>query len=487
MYQLGGIDPLDKVPNFKYTFNEPRKLLIGTIYPYAGYFLDLVTKIPFDSYVYNGANDLFFEKNVSSSSSLFDKKEKEYEIKTINCRNVGTPHYNLFGGCVYEILNKKYKNIDLHRYCDATSDIDVEVYPPKLQCDEPIEPYLFFLNRNKEINHFYENFSSWIFNQMKTNLLKIKSIIEKISPSIVDFDINDYDDIPKSNKNINLGYKVEKIGNYYLVAFLDDDINMFKIQIVCKVIENDISVVDHIVEIIIPLRESSESFDPISDAYKLPQINKLLIAGQTYNLENYDALFSSNVKAYLFRKGNYGDSNEKDGIHKAINHIARILYLYELFYLNIDIDEFKSKLTKLPILFLYSMKPNEQSILKELNYYKIVDSSFNKIKIDTRYLLNCYILLIKKNEFAFNNFTNNIGNYTNINGHEYFKQMSLEDEKTIHYNFIQRLFNEDLFVSTNGLLTFDTVGGKKLKRKTKKKRKNKRNSTKKQKKIKNKK
>ena len=94
MYQLGGIDPLDKVPNFKYTFNEPRKLLIGTIYPYAGYFLDLVTKIPFDSYVYSGENDLFFDE------------KKEY--KTINCRNVGTPQYNLSGGCVYEILNKKY-------------------------------------------------------------------------------------------------------------------------------------------------------------------------------------------------------------------------------------------------------------------------------------------------------------------------------------------------------------------------------------------
>lgn len=476
MYQLGGIDPLDKVPNFKYTFNEPRKLLIGTIYPYAGYFLDLVTKIPFDSYVYNGANDLFFEKDVSSR--FFDKKEKEYEIKTIICRNDGMPQYNLSGGCVYEILNKKYKNIDLHRYCDATSDIDVAVYPPRLECDVSNgDPSLFFLNRNKEINDFYKNFSSWIFNQMKTNLLKIKSIIEKISPSIVDFDINDYDDIPKSNKNINLGYKVEKIGNYYLVAFLNDDISMFKIQIVCKVIENDISVVDHIVEIIIPLPESNFLFDPISDAYKLPKINKLLITGQTYNLQNYDGLILNNVDAYLNRKGIYGDSNEKDGIHKAINHIARILYLYELFYLNID--EFKPKLTELPILFLYGMKPNEQSILKELNYYKIVDSSFNKIKINTEYLLNCYILLIKKNNYIFTQFTRT--------KQSYFRQMSLEDEKTIHDNFIQRLFNEDLFVSTNGLLTFDIVGGKKLKRKTKKNRKNKRNSTKKQKKFKNKK
>ena len=44
--------------------------------------------------------------------------------------------------------------------------------------------------------------------------------------------------------------------------------------------------------------------------------------------------------------------------------------------------------------------------------------------------------------------------------------MNLEEEKNMHDSFVQRLFNEDLFESTGGLLTFIESGGKKIKRKT---------------------
>jgi hypothetical protein len=199
MYQLGGIDPLMNVPVFKYTFNEPRKLLVGTIYPYGEYFLNLVITIPFNSYSYNGEIDLLVlhELKDPNDSSI----SNEYML--INCQSVTSPQYNLVGGCVYEIINKKYKNIDLHKYCDPTSDIDVSVYPPKLKYISDKEFTLNFLNRNKEINSFYEHFSSWIFNQMKIKLSEMEQILNKISPSIVEFDIDEYCDIPETNKKSN--------------------------------------------------------------------------------------------------------------------------------------------------------------------------------------------------------------------------------------------------------------------------------------------
>ena len=54
MLQKGGLEPLTRVPNFKYTFNEKRKIFIGYIYPYAEYFISCVTSMPFNSYTYNG-------------------------------------------------------------------------------------------------------------------------------------------------------------------------------------------------------------------------------------------------------------------------------------------------------------------------------------------------------------------------------------------------------------------------------------------------
>ena len=41
--QTGGLEPLLKVPNFKYTFNLTRKLFIGYVYPYADYFINSIT------------------------------------------------------------------------------------------------------------------------------------------------------------------------------------------------------------------------------------------------------------------------------------------------------------------------------------------------------------------------------------------------------------------------------------------------------------
>ncbi len=51
--QKGGLEPLIKLPKFKYTFNEKRKIFIGYIYPYSEYFIKCVTSIPFNNYTYN--------------------------------------------------------------------------------------------------------------------------------------------------------------------------------------------------------------------------------------------------------------------------------------------------------------------------------------------------------------------------------------------------------------------------------------------------
>jgi hypothetical protein len=93
MLQKGGLEPLSTVPNFKYTFDEKRKVFIGYIYPYAEYFINCVTSIPFNSYYYNGNCEYI---NFEDKKQIVSK-----------CSSSNTPLYFFTGGSVYEILNRR--------------------------------------------------------------------------------------------------------------------------------------------------------------------------------------------------------------------------------------------------------------------------------------------------------------------------------------------------------------------------------------------
>ena len=249
--QKGGLEPLSKVPTFKYTFNEKRRVFIGYIYPYADYFINCVTSIPFNSYSYD-ANCEYIG---------FDDKKQII----IPCNSIGSPVYFFTGGCAYELLNKKFNNVDMHTYCDATADIDVALYPPKLTYNENGDVY--FLNKKGKISSFYNDFTRWTFKKVVQNIRTIQKQVHNME-GIVNFDINEYHDIPEKHKHVDYGYNIQLLGKLYVVAFLNDDKTMFKIQVVCKIEDSaDISVIDHIIEIIIPLPEDDDNcgFSPSGD------------------------------------------------------------------------------------------------------------------------------------------------------------------------------------------------------------------------------
>jgi hypothetical protein len=245
------------------------------------------------------------------------------------------------------------------------------------------------------------------------------------------------------------------IGKLYVVAFLNDDKTMFKIQVVCKIEDSaDISVIDHIIEIIIPLPEDDENsgFSPSGDSYTPPSINTITLNKKAFNISSYGTLINDNVSAYIDRKNIYGKRNEREEIHKSINHIARLFYLYELIYQN----QTSFPINKLPLLFLFGMKPSEKTQLEKLYYYKIVDGNFNTIKVDTRFFLNAYLELILKNQYIYSNFIRKNPDYfiTDTDAHE------------IHDRFIDELLNDDLFTPSK-LLTFEKEDSREAKPSTK--------------------
>ena len=249
MLQKGGLEPLTTVPNFKYTFNEKRKIFIGYIYPYAEHFISCVTSMPFNSYTYNG------------NCEYIDSTKTRQRVTT--CNSINSPLYYFTGGTAYELLNKKFNNVKLHNYCDATGDIDVVLYPPKLTSSDMLDYNVYFLNKDGKINSFYSDFTRWTFENMVKNVQSIEVLFRNMK-NLVDFNIDEYVDIPTESKSTDFGYNVQMIGKLYVVAFLND--SNFKIQVVCKIEDSGVSVIEHIIEIMIPVPvEEQYEFIPTDD------------------------------------------------------------------------------------------------------------------------------------------------------------------------------------------------------------------------------
>ena len=457
--QYGGLEPLLKVPKFKYTFDKKRKLFIGYVYPYADHFINFITSIPYEKYSYTG-NCEYYEINEDNFTDIDYSKEVIKE-----CSSTGYPLYLFSGGCAYELLNKQFNNINLHKYCDATGDIDVSLYPPKItQYNE--EKNIFFFKANNTISSFYSNFTTWVFQNMVKNIRTIQSLFDSV-PGFVNFSIDEYDDIPNHHKKSDLGYKIEMMGKLCLVAFLNEDNNMFKIQVICKIdgIQDDehISSVDHIIEIIIPLPlpDTIESFCPSHSKYKQNIYETILINGRKYNIDKIGKLIDDNKAAYLSRVESYDKTNERDIIHKPINHIARLFYLYELIYQNQSSYDFKDVFAYLNLVAFIPGQLKEKSVnrkkLQELYYYKIVNNEFYTIKVDTRFFLNAYLELIVKDKYTYNNFKRNNPTY-------FIDDTNTTNIQNIHNRFITELFNDDLFEPLRILTFKESTGGKRRKK-----------------------
>lgn len=489
--QKGGLDPLIKVPKFKYTFNEGRKLLIGTIYPYADYLIECVVKMPYESYSYNGFCECPIDYSIPSEKGFNPYDTSNFKETKFNCESHGHPVYWFVGGTVYEMLKKKFNNVNLYDYCDATGDIDVTLKPPalvinanELNDNEASDLGIPFLNESNKLASFYNHFTSWAFENLVKNFKKIELLFKNID-DIVEFDINDYKDIIAEHKVSDLGYKYEKVGKMYVVAFLNKTTDNMKVQIVCKVQNNKISIIDHVLEIMIAkeITVHPESLSEWTEKTKT-SYTTITLNGNNYNIQNYNNLIDNNISAYLQRKETYDSSNVLEHIHKSINHIARLFYLYELFYKNRNSFDFK-KFDSLLFFHLFIAQKNREQ-LEFLYYYKIIDEKFYTIKVNTKFFLNAYYEIINLQD------KHPIMMFSRIDGKDYnyfinYPNVDLNMAKNLHDKFINKLFDNDLFQKNDGLLTFnETMGGKNRNKKYKNKRKSKKkkNSKKRRKSIK---
>ena len=402
---VGGKDVFNRVSmnDFTYSLKETSRVAwVRHFYPHADLFLDAVKQIPWNDYSYQG-----------ECSYRYGNK-----IDLLPSHTVSSPAYYFLGGTVYELLDKTFKTPDLRSFTDPTSDIDIQIFPPKIEPDD-------LTKRNKigemyyPDNHpFYHSFAVWIAQQLQIALLHLH--VDEI-PDLDDFEMNEY------GETLLEFSPVIPVGKMKIIVIFHDD--NLKIQVVAKIKTPKQPVLDHVLEMLIPLpmpmdkqkkdQVSSLEFSPSGDVYDPQENIHVLTVGKntTYNIPTYYTLFSQNMTAYLNRLSLY----EQDPI-KILNHSGRLFYLFELFYQH-------PELTPLDAIFLF--KRTKTQDLVDLVY--VNRKTNEKIAIPLGDLLNAYRTMFDKKPTTMKTYTHK----------SLFLPKESINEKAIHDAFIHTYFNFD--------------------------------------------
>ena len=111
--QNKSLEVLNTVPIFKYTDNLERQLFIQEIYPYYNLFLliPLTINRECQKYEYHGFNDIY---KYGGDDDIIEYLG-EYNISSKRTDDkISRPGCSFFGGCVYELLYKKYCLLKFH-------------------------------------------------------------------------------------------------------------------------------------------------------------------------------------------------------------------------------------------------------------------------------------------------------------------------------------------------------------------------------------
>jgi len=353
--------------DFKYTFSKKRIFWTKNNYHLLESLVDLVNDIDWTTYNYSG--DLTYSRGMMimeesyRDPSIIEKNNfiviEELTIK-VESSLKNKPYF--FGGICYEILNDYFindttdeLNTDLYCFMDPTGDIDVCIDLPvfsddtysefkKLSLDEfetndegiSHDIGISIFTMNGELNPYYKHFFNFVFDKFLEKITEMD--IESHITNAKDFSIDDYT-ISEEEKDDKKGYRHEKIGPAHLVSFveLNEGTNalMYKIQLVLKYNgeENgeEVTIIDHVLEFVttLPIFDDSISKKPINKGTITIDASN----GKNYHIESISSLINANSDSY---KNRLVLLQNRDTVHKLLNHVGRMLYLNYILYKYIE-------------------------------------------------------------------------------------------------------------------------------------------------------
>ncbi len=320
----GALEPTRKVPAFKYTEDPERRKIIELLYPYSSYFASIWKEIPWSEF------------------------RSTHEGFSATCNDIP---YFIYGGAAYEAYSQLFPNVTphLHDLVDPTADIDVYITPLFITNNSHNNtryyPYIIHTNSNLNSNSnennnsiedtckdendipiikyspIYDDYTNWLSHNIAT---KIKSISYNFP---FWFDVSEHK-LPTE----------EFINIYHPDACQIDIIEIHPVYVVRKLAKNGI-------KIYIYLYDGSDAYEFMECAFwsgnALNDTNPLQARYNDPNdtiIKTNDGLFLNSFGFELELHKNAIDARlelladmYKEGRHKILNHIYRILYLLGLY------------------------------------------------------------------------------------------------------------------------------------------------------------
>lgn len=430
MIKYGGIRKSLVDTDFKYIEYPTRIIWLKSVIQNAQKIVDFVATIPYNTFRYEG--DIYFEITKSKPVDIPDEEqETKFSIENVDIVEIPEEHdsyrrmnigeilqnemnerekkrlrenlisYNFFGGTVYELLNDRYTNVNLHKYVDPTSDIDIKLLTnyniinylmKKMNLVEKKDGYYFTSNYTLiyqdengilRINPYLENISNFLYNYLSDNLNTLNLQFDNSVPFIDD----EYHTIEEHVRNIDLGYRSTEIPgtNARLISYFDGDFKTFRIQLVLKIQSGEHQIIDHFFEFLIGYYK-----------YDSPHTSQISINNKIYNISSPSTLFLENLKAYKQRESLI-IRNTIDTRHKGINHACRFIYLLDLIKNN---DIFNDLWSHKSIHFATSDKTQCYTFIRKhikdsyIIYYYISGKNIYK-KIKTEYIVKAFQSVLK--------------------------------------------------------------------------------------------
>ena len=287
---------------YKYTKDNDRKIFTENGSKYADEFISLVREIDW-GWRYEGENTFLrgtYNDNTDKVDFDFVKLECTATLPPVPCF--------VFGGYVYELLNKEFGG--LKKFLDPTGDVDVRINTPIVKLSERHkheEVYNFWYEQAActKLNEIMDNYSSHLFS------LVLSKVTQMNFENTVDFDIKDD---PEGG-----GEDFVKVGNVYVSRICNP--SNVKIQIVCKF--SNMTSSDHLFEMVwvIKKEDIGEEMGPLNYyREKNPKIQGVFV-------QDLKSLILDNVGSANDRISLYGTVKQ----HKWFNHIQRLKYLNSIF------------------------------------------------------------------------------------------------------------------------------------------------------------
>ncbi len=410
--QKGGFDivPL-KDSDFKYTVDPNRILWTKNVFPIADYLIDIVLKIPWKSYKFEGDTRMWYSQYDESGRSKFRAAVGYVPLETkVKAEAHKTPFY-FFGGCVYEILDRLYGGEPgvpkLRTLVDPTGDLDIFLRLPKitkytimhpsyahLMEQDAMTPYLFeenppegeannltannYRNRpgrrretrkcppensersskdTRTYNPLIESYTTWIMEQLAKNLMKYKrggTLWGSLFGNTVPFSIDE-------DAEGMFADKIICIDNLKIVRSYLPYMSRIKIQLIAKFKGMERS--DHICEFLLPMPNTF-----VAELY------------EQHGMNNDMEQIQKNIPFSSFKeliKGNESGATDRLSLmnteirHKFYNHIMRMAYLNLLMeaIVNKKSERNPRKITLKPIDYSTTMMYLNEYVLFIMDHY----------------------------------------------------------------------------------------------------------------------